>query len=179
MGADNGHLVFTTAGSERLRIHSNGELSHGTTIAPNGIANTRFEQTIQIANWSSSTGADVVGNIAGILYLKSSDRRLKKQIRDSKYGLQDIMKLRPRDYIIKETGRVDTGFIAQEVQNIIPEAIPENQDGYLGFRGDPIISALVSAVQELKDEVDELRTPTITSILKRRLTCLFKRLQAG
>ncbi|MNL40632.1 hypothetical protein D3C87_1629950 [compost metagenome] len=42
-----------------------------------------------------------------------------------------------------------TGFIAQEVQKVIPDAVHTRKDGYLELNADPIHWAMVNAVQEL------------------------------
>jgi hypothetical protein len=39
---------------------------------------------------------------------------------------------------------------------IIPEACPENGDGYYGFREVPVIAALVEAIKELNAKVEAL-----------------------
>jgi hypothetical protein len=52
----------------------------------------------------------------------------------------------------------DIGFSAQNMVEIIPEACPENGDGYYGFRELPVMAALVKAVQELNAKVEELES---------------------
>jgi hypothetical protein len=47
-----------------------------------------------------------------------------------------------------------TGFIAQEVREVIPEAVSTGKDGYLVLHVDPIHWAMVNAVKELKEEKD-------------------------
>jgi len=54
-------------------------------------------------------------------------------------------------------GREYIGFIAQEVQEVFPEAMNEGLDGYLDFNMHPVNVALVNAVKELKAENDALR----------------------
>jgi hypothetical protein len=49
------------------------------------------------------------------------------------------------------------GFIAQDVQEIFPEAVTQDADGYLSFNIHPISVAMVNAVQELKQENDKLK----------------------
>jgi hypothetical protein len=52
------------------------------------------------------------------------------------------------------------GFIAQEVKEFIPQAYVENgidEDRFIGLNFNPIVAALVKAVQELKAEIDELK----------------------
>jgi predicted metal-dependent TIM-barrel fold hydrolase len=45
-----------------------------------------------------------------------------------------------------------TGFIAQEVQEVIPDAVKQRADGYLELNVDPIHWATVNAVKELAAE---------------------------
>ena len=48
-------------------------------------------------------------------------------------------------------------LVAQEVQELFPEAVNEGPDGYLDFNMHPVNVALVNAVKELKAENDALR----------------------
>ena len=58
-----------------------------------------------------------------VRFSESSDRRLKKDIVDTRYGLNTILKLRPVDYQLKTNNLERTGFIAQELKPIVPEAV--------------------------------------------------------
>lgn len=49
------------------------------------------------------------------------------------------------------------GFIAQELQEIYPDLVVENEEGYLGINYLEIIPLLVRSIQELKAEVNTLR----------------------
>lgn len=49
------------------------------------------------------------------------------------------------------------GFIAQELREIYPDLVVENEDGYLGINYLEIIPLLVRSIQELKAEVNTLR----------------------
>ena len=56
----------------------------------------------------------------------ASDRNLKTNIIDTKYGLGDVLKLQGREFDWKREDRGhDVGFIAQEVQEVIPELVKE------------------------------------------------------
>jgi hypothetical protein len=86
-----------------------------------------------------------------------SDERLKILAGDYQRGLTEVTKLTPARYSYKEgnalelpVGQEHIGIVAQEVQDLIPEAVEENTDGYLMVNNDPIIWALVNAVKELK-----------------------------
>ena len=54
-----------------------------------------------------------------------------------------------------------TGFIAQEVRELIPEAVSARADGYLELNVDPIHWATVNAVQQLAAENDRLKSDSV------------------
>ena len=83
--------------------------------------------------------------------IQTSDRRLKTEIQRLKYGIEDLMQLRPVSFEWKDDEEHEThlGLIAQETKEIIPEAVvQENPEDYMGIRYTEIIPVLVSAVQE-------------------------------
>ena len=49
------------------------------------------------------------------------------------------------------------GFIAQEVQKIIPEAVNEDKDGYLSINTDPILWAMLNATHDQQREIEKLK----------------------
>ena len=105
-----------------------------------------------------------VGNIASInastgIYVATSDINKKKDLEESKIGLNEVMQLKPTLYRMKtdETkGEKELGFIAQDVKGIIPSAYQESGD-FIGLNFNPIVAALTKAVQELKAELDTLK----------------------
>jgi len=52
----------------------------------------------------------------------------------------------------------DFGVIAQEILDILPEAVKQRDTGYLAVRYDRIIPLLVEAVKELNKEIKELKS---------------------
>ena len=140
------NIVFRDefAGSERMRISSGGNV----TI--------------------SNLGTGLVYSNAGALTSTNpSDERLKDDITDIEYGLNEILQLRPVSYNWKN----DTinqgkqfGFIAQEVQQIMPELISEfeTKDGEedvirLGLDKEAIFVTMINAIKELKAEIELLK----------------------
>jgi len=51
----------------------------------------------------------------------------------------------------------DIGFIAQDVQKVIPELVREDEDGMLSMRHQGIAPILLEAIKELKQEIEELK----------------------
>jgi len=88
-----------------------------------------------------------------------SDARLKTAIEPlDGSALSAVMALRPVSYSWIDTGHRQIGFVAQDVEAVLPDAIarPENSDvRHIDFGA--LISVLTKAVQELQGEVAELR----------------------
>ena len=58
-------------------------------------------------------------------------------------------------YFIKKH---DTGLIAQDVQQVLPEIVRKKKDGYLGVQYDKMVGLLVEAIKELRTEINELKS---------------------
>ena len=52
----------------------------------------------------------------------------------------------------------DIGFIAQDVQKVLPELVRENDNGMLSMRHQGITPILLEAIKELKAEIEELKS---------------------
>ncbi|KAG3105524.1 hypothetical protein PI125_g13418 [Phytophthora idaei] len=59
--------------------------------------------------------------VRGGAYTNASDRRIKRNIIDIPYGLAEVMRMRPRRFIMIEGNTDHVGFIAQEMAEVIPE----------------------------------------------------------
>jgi hypothetical protein len=95
-----------------------------------------------------------------------SDRRLKENIVGLEAQLANICALRPVefDYIKSEGGGHQVGFVAQEMQEVYPDAVGERQpDGMLTVTGWSKTEArLVKAIQELNAKVEALQSEIAT-----------------
>jgi hypothetical protein len=94
----------------------------------------------------------------------TSDRRLKKNIRDFENPMDIITKSRGVRYNWNELAGKDTeiemiGVIAQEVQEVLPELVKEDDEtGYLKVSMEGYIPVLIEALKELKTENDDLKS---------------------
>ena len=98
-----------------------------------------------------------------IAYGSPSDIRLKENIKPIESALDKVMKLEGVTFDWKESNNVldikeDIGFIAQEVQKVLPELVRENKNGMLSMRHQGIAPILLEAMKELKDELDLLKS---------------------
>jgi hypothetical protein len=92
------------------------------------------------------------------VYTALSDRNKKKDFSPSTLGLEAILALQPTEYRMKDDAPdapKQLGFIAQDVEKVIPSAYVETED-FIGLNDRPIIAALVKAVQELEARVAQL-----------------------
>ena len=98
-------------------------------------------------------------------YVTSSDYRLKENIIPISESISRLNQLKPSRFnFIEEPGKVVDGFIAHEVQDIVPEAIVGEKDevdeegGIIpqGIDQAKLVPLLVAAVQELEARVKEL-----------------------
>jgi hypothetical protein len=121
---------------------------------------TKCGGPIQRQGCISSTSSSTSSND----YNPFSDYTLKQNIDyNFKYGLKDLLELKPVkfDYIDNELGKEQLGFIAQDLKEIIPEAVStstyKDEEKY---RINPsfIIPVLVNSVKELKSELDSLKS---------------------
>ena len=89
--------------------------------------------------------------------LPSSDERLKKNIHTITNPIEKVSALRGVSFEYKESGQKQIGFIAQEVEKIIPEVVGENPDGYKGVQYENVVGLLVEAIKEQQKQIDELK----------------------
>ncbi len=117
---------------------------------------------------------------ANTLYNSTSDARLKENIRPTAFGLDDLMKLTVKDYTYKAdaSGTVQTGFLAQDLYQVIPQAVtvggddPATKPWQVDYG--KLTPFLVKAVQDLKTRNDALQAEN--DALKQRLERIEKTL---
>ena len=108
-----------------------------------------------------STGTlTVIGDV--VAYGSPSDIRLKENIKPIKSALDKVSKLQGVTFDWKKSDSIldikeDVGFIAQDVQKVLPELVRENEDGMLSMRHQGITPVLLEAIKELKAEIEELK----------------------
>ena len=92
----------------------------------------------------------------------SSDRRLKENIQVVPNALDKVEALNGVTFDWKRDGTPSAGVIAQEVQEVLPEAVKEvtpvkGGDSHLSVNYHALTSILIEAIKELKAEVEQLK----------------------
>ena len=114
------------------------------------LSDMRIKENIQYLKDDSSEKGTVLerlGNLDVISYT------LKRPDYNSVQGEETKVSERKR----KDSERRHYGVSAQELQKIFPELVKEGQDGYLAVSYTEMVPVLLQCIQELKQEVDELR----------------------
>jgi hypothetical protein len=88
----------------------------------------------------------VGGNVSAAAYTTRSDYNLKDDIFDLKYGLNDVLKLKPVEYTYKSNSSKQLGFIAQDIGTILPEVVSFEESMSVNYQA--IIPILTKAMQE-------------------------------
>jgi hypothetical protein len=119
--------------------------------------------------YGSRTSNTAVGNISstgtGTGYNTLSDRRLKKDITPMTDGLAKTMQLKPVDYVWIVNDEPSQGFIADELQQVVPEAVtgepnelnPDGTPKYQGIDTSYIVATLTSAIQQQQALIEDLK----------------------
>jgi hypothetical protein len=141
------NIVMRTAGTERIRIDNVGNVGIGT-ISP----------TVKL-----QVNGDIIANSIG----GSSDLRFKTNIRPISNALDKVRALRgvyfnwnQEEYPEKQFGsNVELGFIAQEVEKIIPEIVTKDKtkDEFRSIKYDKLVALLVEAIKEQQKQIDSLK----------------------
>jgi hypothetical protein len=177
-----GSTGFAPPGSPYIgTIYSNATGTSGVAIvtaAYNGTESNwdaivgSTSQGIAYFNQGTSGGAltgigSITYNGTGTSYNTSSDRRLKDNIAalPAGTGLAKIAALQPRAFTWKQTGTADMGFIADELQAVVPNAVsgqPDDvrEDGSIkpqGIDTSFLVVYLVQAIQEMTAEIVTLK----------------------
>jgi hypothetical protein len=91
-------------------------------------------------------------------WTNASDRRIKKNIVDIKYGLADVLKIQPRSYQMKEVAGDYIGLIAQEMEEIIPEVVSGDPEKQLTLDYGSLVAVAFKAIQEQQVIIESLKT---------------------
>jgi hypothetical protein len=88
----------------------------------------------------------------------TSDARLKENVEPIANALSDITQLEGVSFDWKDTGTRGHGFIAQQVEPILPDVVnTDDKTGIKSINYVGMIGHLVEAIKELKAEIEELK----------------------
>ena len=136
-----------------LKVTGRVSIDGGLTIGSGNKA-FKIEQLSDDDTWSLNTK----GTITAQSYIATSDRRLKQNIKD--YTCEkSILNLQVKEfeYIDDNNHIKHIGCIAQDLQEICPELVHEDANGYLSIEENKLVYLLLQEVKNLKKEIKELK----------------------
>lgn len=152
-------LNFTTGGSNRMTIKSDGRIGISTVSNPSFL--------LELPNIASDAG----GRARAESWVTYSDSRIKTKQRTIEYGLNSIMQIKPKSYTYHsnkfDNGKIiftkpminSIGLIAQELYEIIPEAVYKPKDENIDLWAvdyNKLIPVLIKAIQEQQSQINDL-----------------------
>jgi Chaperone of endosialidase len=148
------HTGGSNTSSDGLYISAGSNTTSGTYMIlfqrPDGNILGRIQQT----------SATAIG------YLTTSDKRLKNIIGTSRKGLTDLMKIKIYNDSFKSgmDKKIQTGFMAQELYEIFPQAVSKPRDNNEPAEKNPwmvdygsITPLIIKSVQEQQQMIDDLK----------------------
>jgi hypothetical protein len=181
-----GNIRFYNNNAERMRIDSSGSLLVGTTsnggsekaifayadASNNGVgiretsdaSNTTF-LAFRASNSALCGRVTRVGTTNAVAYNTSSDYRLKESVQPMTGALTKIALLKPCTYKWKADGSDGQGFIAHELQAVVPDAVvgakdAVDADGNIipqGIDTSFLVATLTAAIQEQQAIITQLQ----------------------
>ncbi|MFT6971126.1 MAG: hypothetical protein ACJAXX_001694, partial [Roseivirga sp.] len=132
---------FNNDGSD-IKAHIALDGTNGNHIFLDGTGNADFTGTVNVSSLN-----------------QTSDARLKKNISTLTSGLASINRLRGVRYNWKDESKHENkiGFIAQEVEEILPELVHTKADGFKAVNYAEMTAVLVEAVKELTQQIEDLK----------------------
>ncbi len=128
----------------------------------NNIYNTN-SANVGIGTASPGQLLDVNGTARATAFLYSSDARLKERVVGLTEGLVKVLALSPVSFTWKNgienvnAGESDIGFIAQEVENVVPGIVTTDEGGMKSVDYIRLVPILTKAIQEQQTEIDALK----------------------
>jgi len=135
-----------------VQSNDNGGVLVGQT-GTNAYRHRTHEVSTGIHKFASSNNTATLSNAGA--WTNASDISYKENIQDISYGLNTIKALQPRKYTVTCDGSTDIGFIAQEMEKIVPEVVI-GKEGEKGITYGNLTAVLVKGIQELEARVTTL-----------------------
>lgn len=191
-------IAFTKGGVEAMRIDSAGTVFFcgsstlgvfdgiGVNVASTGTTainvtsgsvldlnqsqnDTAARSMIRFYRQETQNGSITTSSTA-TAYVTSSDYRLKENVQPMTGALGVVAQLKPVTYTWKTDGSNGQGFIAHELQAVVPDCVIGEKDGldadgkpeYQGVDTSFLVATLTAAIQEQQAQIEYLKAEVAT-----------------
>ena len=145
-GAAN-ELMKYTAADHTLKFVDG---SSATFLTIGGDATSEF--AVDVADGSANQN-----KIRAAAFVTYSDERLKTDVTAIDNGLETVNNLKAVNFTWKKDGSRDFGFMAQELKQVVPQAVHGTEEGLYGVDYGRLSAILVSAIQEQSAQIASLK----------------------
>ena len=146
-GATANELMKYTAADHTLKfVDSSG----ATQLTLGGDADGEF--ALDVTDGSASKN-----KIRAAAFVTYSDERLKTDVTRIENGLETVNNLKAVNFTWKKDGSKDFGFMAQELKQVVPQAVHGSEEGLYGVDYGRLSAILVSAIQEQSAQIASLK----------------------
>lgn len=145
--------------SKQILIANVNNIGSRGTVEKYVNENTIFESTpkLTIADVGQTSDVTLQGTFIATAFHARSDRRLKENVADLKNSLDIVKQLDPKEYnFIDSTNKKSYGFIAQEIEQILPDLVADDANGVKSISYGEIIPILTNAIKELNAKITQL-----------------------
>lgn len=146
--------IGTAAPQSALHVIGKTIINHENTESSLHVyGNSTFSSNVNIYGKAYVQGdLEIHGN-----FINDSDRRIKYDIQPIESALSKIQKLSGYTFYKTDQPRRETGVIAQEIQEVLPEAVFENDKGVLGVAYGNLVGLLIEGIKELSLQLEEIK----------------------
>jgi hypothetical protein len=154
---DGALCIYNPSGEALFRVYTNGVQVAGYRLTTYQL---RVQDDAQYDALAGTGNRAVYSTSGGSLTNSSSDLSLKTNIEELLYGINAVKQLNPVSFNWKDTEKLgaqkEIGFIAQDVQQVVPEVVGTNSDSTLSLDYPKMVAVLTKAVQEQQTLIDRL-----------------------
>jgi hypothetical protein len=164
LGSRNSQVGININGKDdALFIQNYGSgIGWGITMRPSSSSSGGNGDCFNFTNTSFTTVGTIATSSSATAYNTTSDYRLKENVAPMTGALATVAQLKPVTYKWKADGKDGQGFIAHELQSVVPEAVTGEKDAidkdgnprYQGVDASFLVATLTAAIQELNVKVE-------------------------
>lgn len=163
-GYGNNSTGITIRTTGAASVFSNASSDYGLVLNKTTYQSGSTCYQVNFRTLNTNVGG-IFSDNSSVTYATTSDHRLKENVQRINNAIDTVQQLNPVTYTWKADGSNGLGFIAHELQAVIPQAVVGVKDA-VDTKGDPVyqaidtsflVATLAAAIQELKTENDALK----------------------
>lgn len=134
--------------------HSGGTISIGANTTQKDVHLVHTDSTLKVGGGNTLITSS---NVSADTVTSTSDERLKTDIVEITDAVEKVKKLKGVHFSWKESGAADAGVIAQDVEQVCPHWVKENDKGIKSVDYSKLSSLLIQVVKEQQSDIDDLK----------------------